>query len=292
MDVIAEPTLVNYLSDAPSAIDNGVVLMPLRRSTPGLLANIQYFDTRPWAEAYLKYCHRSAAFRARWQAVCGSWAGKVVVDVGCGPGNVNANLREEPALLIGVDVSPGALELAKAYGYMPLRADAQDMPLVSGFADLVIINASVHHCDDMRAALTESARLVAPGGILVIDHDPQLSAWNFRGPGMLLWRSRLWIYKLLKKGFHRSDTEQAVALASEIHHDAGDGVTEQLFRSVLEPLGFEVSIYPHNNGVGGEVLSGERGRSSLKMRVGQRLSGIDPASAAGALSLMCRAVRR
>lgn len=161
MDKHAEPDLRMYLSRAPSAIENGIILDDVRRSTPGLLANIQYFDTRPWADSYLAYCHRSAAFRARWHAVTGSWRGKIVVDVGCGPGNVNANLQETPALLIGVDVSLGALQMARAYGYTPLRADAQDMPLISGFADLVVVNASIHHCDDMAAALAESARLVA-----------------------------------------------------------------------------------------------------------------------------------
>ena len=44
------------------------------------------------------------------------------------------------------------------------------MPLRSGIADLVAINATVHHCDDMRAVIAESARLVAPGGLLVTDH--------------------------------------------------------------------------------------------------------------------------
>jgi len=43
--------------------------------------------------------------------------------------------------------------------------------------------------------------------------------------------------------------------------------------------------------VGAEALDGDFGRASLKMRVGQILSGIDPNSKAAALSLMCRAVR-
>jgi SAM-dependent methyltransferase len=150
------------------------------------------------------------------------------------------------------------------------------LPLVSGFADLVVVNASLHHCDDMALALSEAARLVAPGGLLVLDHDPQLDAWNFRGPGLALWRARLIIYRLMKKGFHRSGDEQSIALASEIHHNAGDGVTRQLFDSVLIPRGFSVETFPHNHDVGSEILNGEIGRSSLKLRIGQMLSGINP----------------
>ena len=270
---------------------DGVAEAPIWRSTPGLEANRDYFDHEDWASSYLKYCHRSESFKQRWLAATGNWSGKIVVDVGCGPGNVNATLQQSPKLLIGIDVSLGALKMARKFGYTTLRADAQDIPLISEFADLVVMNAAVHHCDNMTLALSEAARLVAPGGLLVIDHDPQLEAWNFRGLGLALWKSRLVIYRLAKKGFHRSVEEQTVALTSEIHHDAGDGVTRGLFETVLTPMGFSVQTFPHNNGLGAEVLNGEMGRSPPKLRVGQLLSGIDPSSPSAALSLMCRAFR-
>jgi SAM-dependent methyltransferase len=259
--------------------------------TPGLRANQIYFDHAEWSEAYLEQVHRDEKFRSRWLAATGDWSGKIVVDIGCGPGNVQATLRQHPRLLIGVDVSLGALRLTRQFGYKALQADAQDLPLQSGFADLVIVNAAIHHCDDMAQALKEAARLVAPGGMLVIDHDPQLSAWDFRGLGLLLWKSRLWVYRLTKKGFHRSDDEQSIALASEIHHDAGDGITTELVIATLRPLGLDVEIFPHNQTVGAEALEGRLGTASLKIRVGQILSGINPNSKAAALSLMCRAAR-
>lgn len=77
-----------------------------------------------------------------------------------------------------------------AQGYIPLLADAHAIPLRSEIADVVALNATVHHCDDMRAVLAESARLVKPGGVIVIDHDPQQSAWDYRGLGKLLWEIR------------------------------------------------------------------------------------------------------
>ncbi len=270
---------------------DGIAAVEPERSTPGLRANQSYFDHEEWAEAYLEHVHRDEDFRSRWLAATGDWSGKIVVDIGCGPGNVQATLRQKPALLIGVDVSLGALKLAKRFGYETLQADAQDLPLRSGFADLVTVNATLHHCDDMTKTLTEAARLVAPGGMLVIDHDPQLSAWDFQGLGLALWRSRLWIYWLTKKGFHRSTDEQSIALTSEVHHDAGDGITREFLTSTLHPLGFTAEIFPHNQTVGAEALEGQPGTAPLKLRIGQVLSGIDPKSEAGALSLMCRAVR-
>jgi hypothetical protein len=64
----------------------------ITRNTPGLDANRRYFDRRDWAQKYFESCHRDAYFRSRWQAATGSWNGKIVVDVGCGPGNVFATV--------------------------------------------------------------------------------------------------------------------------------------------------------------------------------------------------------
>jgi ubiquinone/menaquinone biosynthesis C-methylase UbiE len=46
-------------------------------------------------------------------AAAGVWDGKVIVDIGCGPGNLFANLGGSPTTLIGVDVAKGSLEFAK-----------------------------------------------------------------------------------------------------------------------------------------------------------------------------------
>jgi SAM-dependent methyltransferase len=264
---------------------------PFVNRTPGLEANQRYFDEPEWAACYFKYCHRNDNFRSRWLAATGSWDDKIVVDVGCGPGNVFASVGGNPKLLIGVDVSRGALEMARTLGYTPIQADAHALPLVSGFADIVVLNAAIHHCDDMERVLVEAARLVAPGGVLVTDHDPQLTAWNFRGPAKWAWDFRLKLYLWMKKGFHRSVEEQAIALTSEIHHEPGDGVTPEFFHRVLPPLGFKVELYPHNHDVGAEALAGNHGRSSKKFRIAQRLSGMNPNSREAALSILCRAMR-
>lgn len=182
--------------------------------------------------------------------------------------------------------------MARSVGYTPIVGDAQELPFVSNFADLVVLNAALHHCDDMERVLKEAARIVRPGGLLVTDHDPQFSAWNFRGVAKWLWNFRLTTYLWLKKGFHRSTEEQSLVLQSEIHHEPGDGVTRELFLRVLRPLGFDVELFPHNHDVGSEVLEGKIGRSDPKFRIAQRLSGVNPNSTEAALSLLCRARKR
>jgi len=260
---------------------------PISKPTDGLRANAYYFNNPDWAEEYLTYCHRSQYFRERWLAAGGDWNNKVVVDIGCGPGNIFATLQGKPKVLIGIDVAPKSLELAAAIGYIPVLADANELPFKSGFADIVALNATLHHCEDMQAVLKEAARLVKPGGLLITDHDPQFSAWNYKGMAKLLWNGRLLLYRVIGHGFHKSSNQQQAALASEIHHKPGHGVSTELFKNVLEPLGFSVAIFPHNHELGAEVLRGEKGKAELKYRLGNILSGRNPNADNSALSLMC-----
>ncbi len=277
---------------AEVTVDGGIPQAPIRNRTAGLEANAHYFNHPQWTERWLQKIHRYPELRERWHALAGKWDGKVVVDVGCGPGNLFANLGGEPALLIGVDIARVSLERAAQLGYVPLLADAQALPLRSSIADVVALNATLHHVDDMRRVLLECGRLVKPGGALIVDHDPQQRAWAFRGPGRLLWNLGRGANRLLRRSAHLREEEQRWSRAAEIHHDPGDGVSEQLFCSTLEPLGFDVQIIPHNHYIGGAVLQGHMGRAPLPMRVRQRLSGIRPDSREGALTLLCLARRR
>ncbi len=268
--------------------EQGLPAWPFARNTPGLRANAHYFSHPRWMADWIEQVHRYPELRERWIAAAGDWTGKIVVDIGCGPGNLFASLGGTPTMLIGVDVAAGSLRIAESRGYCPLLADAHDVPLDSGIADLVAINGSLHHCDDMDVVLREAARIVKPGGLLVVDHDPQRSAYDLRGVGRLLWKLRLPIYRWMKKGGHSPiDDEQTWALATEIHHQLGDGVTAELFCDTLQPLGFDVRLVPHNHQVGAEVLNGAMGRAPLPIRIAQRLSGRSPQSVDAALTIMC-----
>ncbi|WP_071517330.1 hypothetical protein [Geitlerinema sp. PCC 9228] len=68
------------------------------------------------------------------------------------------------------------------------------------------------------------------GGKLIADHDPQRSAWHFRGIGRWLWNLRLPLYRLLQRGGHGGDREQVWALATEAHHRPGNGMSADFYR--------------------------------------------------------------
>jgi len=259
--------------------------------TSTIKANAFYYDNSEWARGYFENCHRDKAFKECWQAASGSWDDKIVVDIGCGPGNLYATLGGSPKLLIGVDISRTSLKMAQKVGYTPILADAHNLPFTDGFADIVAVNATLHHCDNMNKVLAEAARLVRPGGLLITDHDPQQTAWDWKGLAMLLYKIRVPIYRLLSLGKFMSKTEHDAMLATETHHQPGDGLTPEFYYQILEPLGFSVKVYPHNHTQGAQVLQNNYGQAQMKYRYAQLLSGINSNSSEAALSLMCVARR-
>jgi SAM-dependent methyltransferase len=264
----------------------------INKPSEAIKSNAYYFNNPEWAEEYLTYCHRSPSFKSRWLAATGSWDNKIVVDIGCGPGNIYATLSGKPKLLIGIDVASKSLEFAKKLGYTSVLADATNLPFISGFADIVVLNAALHHCENMEYVLMEAARLLKPGGLLITDHDPQLSAWDYKGIAKLLWNSRKLIYRVTGRGFHKTTSQQYWGLACEIHHKPGHGVSTEFFKQTLEPLGFEVKVFPHNHELGEEVLQGKKGNPEFKYLLGNLLSGRNPYDDKSALSLMCLAQKQ
>ncbi len=283
--------LEDYLSCGPVEYSvDGVAVAPNLLYTQSMLANAYFFGHPVWAENYFQTRISDKFWESRWKQVIPCWDNQIIVDIGCGSGNIYAVMGGTPALVIGVDVSPGALRMAKQVGYTPLLANAQDLPLISGFADVVTANATLHHCDDMVTVLQEAARIVKPGGLIITDFDPQSPAWDFKGLG--LWANRvrrhLPLHRIGSLSVDRSATEISLRRETEIHNSKpGDGITAQVYKQILEPLGFEVSIYPHNHNVGEEVFSGHLGSKPWSTWLAQKLSGIQTTSKDSAQSLMC-----
>jgi ubiquinone/menaquinone biosynthesis C-methylase UbiE len=291
---VATSALASYLSPGAKVFldENDLPACEIPEISPFMEANSYFFGHPVWGKEYFETSHRHDRFRDRWQAATGNWDGKVVVDIGCGPGNLYATLGGSPKILIGVDISPGALKMAEEVGYTPLLADAHNLPLADGCADLVVANATIHHCDDMAKVLAEAARVLKKGGLLVTDKDAQSTALNLRGLGFFLREIRFSLYWLIRSKYYLSPEYRKARQATETHNQKpGDGITPEVYYQTLEPLGLEVKIFPHNHDLGTEVLEGNIGRMSWKRRLVQRLSGIDPDRPEAAQSLMCIATR-
>ena len=98
-----------------------------------------------------------------------------VLDVGCGTGEFEqlAHQRFPEARLVGIDVTPAMLAMAR--GKFPdatwvtfLLAQAEDLPVASERFDAVVSCSMLHHVEEPERLLRECARVLRPGGQLVV----------------------------------------------------------------------------------------------------------------------------
>jgi ArsR family transcriptional regulator len=103
-----------------------------------------------------------------------------LVDIGTGTGRMIELFGREADHALGIDRSPEMLRLARAklaeagLDAVELRqGDMYTLPLPSGSADLVIIHQVLHYAQNPAAAVAEAARLLGPGGrLLIVDFAP------------------------------------------------------------------------------------------------------------------------
>ncbi|MFL6206144.1 MAG: class I SAM-dependent methyltransferase [Acidimicrobiales bacterium] len=91
---------------------------------------------------------------------------RLVLDVGCGEGQVARLAAARGASAIGVD--PTAAQIAAAHqrggGPAYARAGASALPLRSGVVDAVVACLVFEHITEVDAAIAEVARVLRPGG--------------------------------------------------------------------------------------------------------------------------------
>jgi ubiquinone/menaquinone biosynthesis C-methylase UbiE len=105
---------------------------------------------------------------------------RVVVDLGCGPGNSAKHLRDAVnGTVIGIDPARAMLTLARRRDprLALVRADGSALPLRDGSADAVTMHSVLYLLPDRAAALREVVRVLRPGGrALVLEPQRRTAA--------------------------------------------------------------------------------------------------------------------
>ncbi len=122
--------------------------------------------------------------RAAVLDLAGPLAGRDVLDVGCGDGTYALAAARAGARVMGVDRSAAVVEAARrnaADAGLPLQlqvADVRALPFRPGRFDVVLAVTVLCFVRDPRRAVTEMARVLRPGGVLVLGELGRWSAWG------------------------------------------------------------------------------------------------------------------
>jgi len=101
--------------------------------------------------------------------VAGPRAGSIrILDYGCGTGG-NTSAYASLGAVVGIEPDAGAVALARQHaGAQYVRASGTHLPFRPGCFDAVVASDVLEHIQDDRAAVSEIARVLRPGGAAVI----------------------------------------------------------------------------------------------------------------------------
>jgi ubiquinone/menaquinone biosynthesis C-methylase UbiE len=146
--------------------------------------DIAAFDARApgYDSGWLGRMHHQIADRTADLALTLTPAPRRILDVGCGTGYLLRQLAvrcPQAVELVGIDPAPAMIEAGRAAAadgrLRWLPGTAEDLPGESETFDLVVSTTSFDHWADQQAGLAQCARVLAPGGWLVL--TDQFSAW-------------------------------------------------------------------------------------------------------------------
>lgn len=123
--------------------------------------------------------------------------GLSILDIGCGPGNITAELasRVGDGKVIGIDLSKEVIAAAQrdhespTQGNLSFKAgDVYGLDFSDGEFDVVYAHQVLQHLGDPVAALVEMRRVLRPDGVLAIrDADFGAFAWSPEDPVLTHW---------------------------------------------------------------------------------------------------------
>lgn len=180
------------------------------------------------------------------QAALLSLAPKRVLDIATGNGHFLhsiASLLPTYEELVGIDLSPQAVEMAKQHFILPqanfFTMNGNSIEYTDESFDLVLLSNSIHHFDQPEAVLREAMRVLKPQGALLIQ---EMVSDNNQTPAQLT-------HMLLHHWWAEIDSASGIP-----HHPT---YTEAALRKMLSSYNFAYSQTMMNDDLAGEVMDPE-----------------------------------
>jgi len=145
------------------AVAVSLAVVPDFRPAPNQGGNIELYELEN--RALDPDGHVMAAMRAR-----APWAGRTLLDLGCGSGYWLSGCADEAAEVIGVEPDPQLLPLAadRDSRVRVLHGSAEHIPLAGQSVDVVHARFAYFFPPGCDAGLAEVMRVLRPGGTLVV----------------------------------------------------------------------------------------------------------------------------
>jgi len=105
-------------------------------------------------------------------------SGRLVLDVGGGPGFFVRALRRAGARALCVDADAGELAGSGCAGPGSVLGSALDLPLASHCVDVTFSSNVLEHVPDPKRMLAEMVRVTRPGGVVFCTFTNWLSPWG------------------------------------------------------------------------------------------------------------------
>lgn len=161
--------------------------------------------------AYFESLDQASREHDPWMADAFNYSscdGLDILDVGCGQGIDLARYARAGARVVGVDITPRHIDLARAHlATMNLRGqvmwgDAEALPFADATFDRVSSNGVLHHTPNTTRALRELYRVLRPHG------EARIAVYNRASAHY--WINQILLEGILKRGLMRERSMRAV----------------------------------------------------------------------------------